>query len=320
MLARRTDICIAVCTRNRSTQLREALKSLAALTPSDDFQSHVLVVDNASEDQTKEVICDATSAYPQLQLRSAYEPRVGYAFPRNRAIEETDATWIAFFDDDQIADPDWLIELWKTIERHDAVCVGGAVKLRFVDPSFDPGPYCRKMLGETDPNAREKQYGPGFEPGAGNLLVRKSVILNSGSFSADHAGRGEDAIMFARMRDQHHVAWFTPHAVIHHVIPAKRNRPPSYLTLAKNSSSAGDFGWIRWGWRLPLVSIARLIEFLVVQLPKLFWLTLFGTEAQRLDQACEARFNFCRSIADLRYCLGRLFRRSDSANVKQLRS
>ena len=309
----RTDICIAVCTRNRAAQLREALKSLAALTRSDDFDWHVLVVDNASEDGTQEVIRNAISAYQHVTIRSSYEPRAGFAYPRNRAVRETDSTWIAFFDDDQIADPDWLIELWKAVDRNNAVCVGGVVKLRFVEPSFDPGYYCRKMLGETDPDAKERPYGPGFEPGTGNLLVRKEVISECGGFPEDHVGRGEDAIIFAKMRTFGYVAWFTPHAIIHHVIPARRNCPSAYLALVKESSNAGDFGWVRWGWRLPIVSTARLINFSIVQLPKLIWFRLFGTDTQRLDQSCQARFSFGRSIAELRYCLGQLFRRNDPA-------
>jgi GT2 family glycosyltransferase len=310
MSVSQTEICIAICTRNRDLQLREAIKSLAALNPSDDFQWHILVVDNASEDDTQKVIRDAIAAYPQITIRSSFEPQVGFAYPRNRAVRETDSTWIAFLDDDQIADPDWLIELWKAVERNNAVCVGGVVKLRFAEPSFQPGPYCRQLLGETDPDAKERPYGPGFEPGTGNLLIRKEAISECGGFLEDHDGRGEDAIMFAKMRAFGHVAWFTPHAIIHHVIPARRNCPSAYLALAKESSNAGDFGWIRWGWRLPIVSVARLINLSVVQIPKLVWFRFFGTDAQRLDQSCRARFTFGRSIAELRYCLTMLFQRN----------
>lgn len=312
MSVSQTDICIAICTRNRDAMLRNALESLAVLTPSDDVSWHVLVVDNASEDDTQQVIRDAIADYPHLRIRSSFEPRIGFACPRNRAVKETDSNWIAFFDDDQTADPDWLIELWNAAQRNNAVCVGGVVKLRFVEPSFDPGSYCRNMLGETDPNTTERPYGPGFEPGTGNLLVHKDAILECGGFSEDHVGRGEDSILFAQLRACGHVAWFTPHAIIHHVIPAARNRPSAYRTLAKELSNAGDFGWIRWGWRLPFVATARLVNFLVVQIPKLVWCWLFGTDAQRLDQSCEARFNFCRSIAEVRFCLGRVFRRGHS--------
>lgn len=306
-----TNICVAVCTRNRHNQLREALKSLAALTPCQDFRWHILVVDNASEDRTQEVIQDAIAAYPHVAIRSSFEPRAGFAYPRNRAVREANSTWIAFFDDDQIADPNWLIELWEAAERNKAGCVGGVVKLRFDETSFDPGSYCRKLLGETDPDAKERPYGPGFEPGTGNLLVHKDVILDCGGFPEHHIGRGEDAIMFAKMRASGHVAWFTPRAIIHHVIPAWRNCPSAYRTLVKESSNVGDFGWLRWGWRLPFVSIARLINLSVVLIPKLIWLRLFGVDAQRLDQSCQARFSFSRSIAELRFCLERLFQRND---------
>ena len=312
MVVESPDICIVVCTRNRAQQLRNALCSLAALEPSAEFRSCVLVVDNGSEDETENVIREAVAAYPQSDLRSVRESQVGFSHARNRAIQETDCQWIAFFDDDQLAEPDWLIELWNAAQRNNAVCVGGAVRLQFTDSGFEPGPFCRQMLSETDPNAIETRYGPGFEPGTGNLLIKRSVILECGGFATDRDGRGEDAVLFARMRAKNYDAWFTPTAVIHHVISADRNQPDAYRALLRESTRFGDLGWIRWGWRLPFIAIWRLIGCLFLLLP-LGWYSLFGTEAQRLDRACAVRFSLSSSLADLRYCIVRLFQRTDEA-------
>ena len=311
---RRTDICIAVCTRNRPERLSEALQSLAGLTTSDQFRYHVLVINNGSTETTSQVILDAESNYPQLNLRSVTEPCVGFAHARNRATQETDAPWIAFFDDDQIADPNWLTELWHAAQRNNTTCVGGSVRLRFIDPTFQPGPYCRQMLGETQPEATEQQCGSEFNPGTGNLLIKRSVILDVGGFTTDHIGRGEDSILIAKLRTKNYAVWFTPNALIHHVISPERNHPAAYWTLAKEASCAGYFGWIRWGWRLPFVGIARLLFSILLDLPKLCWLWLFGTMAQRVDQACAFRFNFNRSIADLQFGLRKYFQRPTTAN------
>ena len=65
-----TDICIAVCTRNRPERLSQALQSLAGLTTNDEFRYSVLVVNNGSTESISQVIIDAKSNYPQLNLRS----------------------------------------------------------------------------------------------------------------------------------------------------------------------------------------------------------------------------------------------------------
>ena len=316
---RRTDICIAVCTRNRPEPLSEALQSLAGLTTSDEFRYSVLVVNNGSIEATSKIILDAKSNYPQLNLRSVNEPRVGFAHARNRATQETDAPWIAFFDDDQIADPNWLIELWQTTQRNKTVCVGGAVHLKFIAPTFQPGPYCRQMLGETQPDATEHQCASGFNPGTGNLLIKRSVILEVGGFATDHIGRGEDSILIAKLRAKNYAVWFTPSALIHHVISPERNRPAAYLRLAKEASYAGCFGWIRWGWRLPFAGIVRLLCSILLDIPKLCWFFLFGTVAQRVDQACAMHFNLNRSINDCQFALQKYFRRSKQIKQKPKR-
>lgn len=172
------------------------------------------------------------------------------------------------------------------------------------------------MLGETKLEAAEQQYSSGFEPGTGNLLVKRSVILDVGGFSTEHVGRGEDSILFAKMRAKSYAAWFTPNALIHHVISTQRNRPAAYWALAKESSRAGYFGWIRWGWRLPLVGIARLFRTGLLNAPQLCWFSLFGTETQRVDHACAVRFNFCRSITDLQFGLRKWFQRFEKAKQR----
>ena len=314
-----TDICIAVCTRNRPERLSQALQSLAGLTTNDEFRYSVLVVNNGSTESISQVIIDAKSNYPQLNLRSVNEPHVGFAHARNRATQEADAPWIAFFDDDQIADPDWLIELWQAARRNKTVCVGGAVRLRFITPPFQPGPYCRQMLGETQPEATEQRCTSGFSPGTGNLLIKRSVILDVGGFATDHTGRGEDSILIEKIRAKNYAVWFTPNALVHHVISPERNHPTAYLRLAKEASDAGCSGWIRWGRHLPLAGIARLVRSILLDLPKLCWSLKFGTMAQQVDQACAFYFNFSRSINDCQFALRRYFQRSSKVKQKPRR-
>ena len=295
-------VCIAVCTRNRNTQLRTALESLGALNLSDDFNTEVLVVNNASSDSTEEVVTKLAADYPELSLRIVHESIVGYAHARNRVLQETEADWIAFFDDDQIADRNWLIELWRVAQKRNADCVGGTVKLDVESGGLVPARFCRNLLGETEPTMPERMYRSGFKPGAGNLLIRRQVIEKVGGFPIDQLGRGEDTRLFERLRAEECVCWFAPKAVIVHVIPAIRNRPAAYRALARECSNSGDLAWRKWGWMLPVVGLTRLFLVLVVHLPQLVWHQLLGSAAQRLDCQCIMILNVYRMLSELRQC------------------
>src|SRR4051812_39955213 len=123
------DISIVVCTQNRAEMLRGALASLYDLATSG-FTYEIVVIDNGSRDHTPEVIaaCAAESKNP---LRGVHEPEKGIVPARNRGIRESRGRWIAFFDDDQLADRGWLTELYRGANERRCRVVGGSVHLSF---------------------------------------------------------------------------------------------------------------------------------------------------------------------------------------------
>lgn len=118
------DITVVVCTHNRAESLRSALASLYDLETGSRFTYEVLVVDNASPDHTSEVIREAAAA-SQAPLRGVHEPTKGIIAARNRGVLDAAGRWIAFFDDDQLADRRWLLELFAAAEQHRVRSVGG---------------------------------------------------------------------------------------------------------------------------------------------------------------------------------------------------
>ena len=120
----RALVTVVVCTYNRAEFLKPALASLATQVTGDALDYEVLVVNNASTDSTREVIAAAQSAFSGT-LRCVDEPTPGISFCRNRGIAEAPGTWLAFFDDDQLADPHWLAELVDNAQRHGVPCVAG---------------------------------------------------------------------------------------------------------------------------------------------------------------------------------------------------
>lgn len=103
-----TEISIVVPTRNRADRLRALLASLAEQdAPSFD----VIVVDNASEDDTLRVIGEA-DADLDAHIRAIHLPQpMGPAIARNRGWRAAQGRLIVFTDDDVVAAPGWLASI-----------------------------------------------------------------------------------------------------------------------------------------------------------------------------------------------------------------
>jgi succinoglycan biosynthesis protein ExoM len=126
---------IAVCliTYRRPDGLRRALEALAAQELAGKAaRVRIVVVDN-DEDGSARAVCDAARAAMPWPLDYAVEPRRGIPFARNRCVElaRPDADWIGFVDDDEEPAPDWLAELLRVQEAHEADVVTGPVVARF---------------------------------------------------------------------------------------------------------------------------------------------------------------------------------------------
>lgn len=281
------DVSVVVCTYNRAGLLRDALASLGALETDGQFRYDILVVDNASTDETPAVIEEASRTAP-VPLRGVREPCQGIAFARNRGVRETTAAWIAFFDDDQIAEPRWLIELLALAREKGARCVGGANRLLTPPGSRSLAPICRWMLGETLGGEAPAPYRGRLSPGTGNVLLHRSIFEEVGTFDETRRVAGEDGDLFRRMRRANIDGWYTPRAVMHHVVPGYRLED-GYLrwkswgygrNLAQNNRRA------RGALAVLLLMVLRLGHALVVSLPRFAWARLRGAETRALGARC----------------------------------
>ncbi len=108
---------IAICTRNRTDDLRRCLDALMKLP--DDGQE-ILVIDNCpSTDETQKLV----ENYPSV--RYVCESNKGLDFARNRALKEAQHEIVAFTDDDATPDPLWLRALVCNFNSPLVMCVTG---------------------------------------------------------------------------------------------------------------------------------------------------------------------------------------------------
>jgi glycosyltransferase involved in cell wall biosynthesis len=226
------NISIVVCTQNRAGLLRGGLASLYDLE-ADGFNYEILVVDNGSTDDTQKVIA-AAAAESKHPLRGVYEANKGIVSARNCGIREARGKWIAFFDDDQLADRRWLSELYRGAEEQRCRVVGGSVHLAFpsgCERQLDPT--VRMLLGEAKLSNQPVSYGGRLTPGAGNLMIERSVLDEVGVFLRTVSGRGEDTDLFSRIERAGIASWYIPTAIVQHLTPPERLEETYLLSLAR---------------------------------------------------------------------------------------
>jgi GT2 family glycosyltransferase/peptidoglycan/xylan/chitin deacetylase (PgdA/CDA1 family) len=215
-------ISIVVPTYNRADWLRGALESLRCQETAGQFAYEIIVVDNASTDATKAAVTELAANSP-VPIKYVHEATPGDAPARNRGINEAAGEWLAFFDDDQFAQPDWLGQLYQAAVKTQAAIVGGAVHLDLSDGQLaEIGPVGRGALRELRPYKELHPYVDHMVPGCGNALVSRGVFDAIGKFDAARVTGGSDSDFFRRARSAGLTMWYSPHAVIRHRIPESR--------------------------------------------------------------------------------------------------
>lgn len=222
-----TKISIIVCTYNRALVLRDLLNSLLDQTLSSE-QYEIVVVDNASTDNTKQIVENYCIQYPSI--RYIYEPHQGLSNARNRGVREASAEVIAFIDDDAIADRHWAEEMYGIFELDPAVgAVGGKINLLWLieKPAWlntDPG----LGFGHFDLGQETKTICFPVAPLGGNCSIRRSIFEKVGGF-ATNLGRkgnnllsGEESEFFYRMSLLHSKVMYHPKAIVAHKVMTHR--------------------------------------------------------------------------------------------------
>ena len=109
------DISVVICTRNRCATLKKVLGSLEHQS-SAGLTWEIVVVDNSSVDQTKEVVEEFRNK-AGFPTRYVLEREPGLSNARNHGIRESEGSIVAFLDDDVTVAHDWLTELNTAIQQ-----------------------------------------------------------------------------------------------------------------------------------------------------------------------------------------------------------
>lgn len=168
------DISVVICTRNRASTLAATLQSLSQIQSK--YSWEILLVDNASTDNTKEVIAEHGG-----QLRYLLAERIGLGAARDFAWRRAKGKIVAFTDDDCYPEPDFVDAVVAAFENNpDVSVIGGQIKLYDADD----------IPVAIDLRTEPVEYGPrafldaGLFQGA-NISFRRCALESIGGFDPD---------------------------------------------------------------------------------------------------------------------------------------
>ena len=208
-------ITVAICTRNRVNFLQRAIESVL---PQMTDETELLIVDNASTDDTAEVATRLAAGHPRLTV--CRENEIGVSAARNTALKKAHGQYVLFLDDDATAEPGWLATYQRFLSAPPSekiAVAGGAVLNEYEVPppkwinasvTFNRGGLPKRLP------YRGSLYG-------GNAAYRREAALAVGMFDTQ-LGRGEDSDLILRLQDAGYEIWWLPGAAIWHFVPASR--------------------------------------------------------------------------------------------------
>src|SRR4051794_24039564 len=232
---RRPDVTLLICTRDRARMLAGGLEALRALETPEGVAWEVVVVDNASSDDTGRVV-EAFAASPGApRVRLLREDRPGVAFARKRGLRESRGDLVAYVDDDCRLEPDWLVAATRFAREHPrAGAFGGRNALDWErEPPTLVSDYGDSLAGQDwGDRAFRLPHGPyRWVSGAGLVLRREAVLgaayTERGMLRGRHSrgrGAGEDGEVQLLLRERGWETWYAPALRLAHRIPAERMR------------------------------------------------------------------------------------------------
>jgi glycosyltransferase involved in cell wall biosynthesis len=184
------------------------------------FTFSVVVVDNDSARSAREVarLRDDGSG----RVVYVCEERQSISWARNAAVAHASGTLIAFLDDDEFPEPEWLSRMYKTLRSHGAAGVLGPVL-----PHFEATPpawlmksgLCLRQSFDTGTPLRDTRYMR-----TGNVLLARPLFDGVAVPFDPRFGRtgGEDAEFFGRMLTAGHSFVWCNEARVYEEVPKER--------------------------------------------------------------------------------------------------
>ncbi len=228
-------ISAIICTHNRDAYLGAAIDSLLT----QDFHDYeVIVVDNASTDQTR-VVVEERLPHPRLQY--VYESTLGLSAARNAGAQAAQGEILAYLDDDAEASAGWLAALVEIYEQNPKVAIaGGRVTLIWPENQTVPKWLSMNMTGNLGAYdlGDEITYitQPGLTPRGLNYSITADFLDQIGGFDINLGRVGknllsnEELYMTEKALGMGYQVAYLPKALVAHNVAPNRLAPSWFMS------------------------------------------------------------------------------------------
>lgn len=212
-------ITVCICTFKRPHLLNQLLSGLEHQRTESLFTYSVVVVDN-DRAGTGRATVESFRKHAGFEVRYHLEPEQNIARARNRAVENSRGEFIAFIDDDEFPNEDWLFRLFQAQRKFNAQGILGPVI-----PYYDvtPPKWILKGRFHERPDPETGTVLDWSRTRTGNVLLDRTLFLDKENlFGTDYGSGGEDRDFFRRMIGRGSRFVWCREARVFEVVPPER--------------------------------------------------------------------------------------------------
>ena len=221
MIASIQHISVCICTYKRPELLALSLSKLETQETENLFNYSIFVVDNDSMQSARQTV-KSFSERSKITIEYLVETEKNIALARNKAVKNSKGSFIAFIDDDEFPQKDWLIRLYKAILKFGADGVLGPVKPFFTVEApkwILKGRFCERESFKTGTILHKAKHTR-----TGNVLFRKEVFEEGCTLFNPIFGKtgGEDVDFFERVMQRGRIFVWCDEGAVFEVVPEER--------------------------------------------------------------------------------------------------
>lgn len=230
------ELSVIVCTRNRAKQLSTLIQCLGSQRDLEDIRWEIVIVDNNSIDNTKEVayaFCEGSN----LKINYIFEPKIGLSNARNTGILASKGSLLLFTDDDVLMPKEFISNALFGIQEFSEFQIFGFRVLpdwhEIEKPPFwlifrKPFNLIQSFLPVHELGVETLQYPnrKARNPIGAAFLVKKEVFEKLGPFreelGAGQSGVCEDTEFFYFAMINKFKILYWPYAALYHPVTPER--------------------------------------------------------------------------------------------------
>ena len=248
---------VIIPTLNQSAKLKQCLFHISELSFDPDL-FEVLVIDNGSTDDTKQVV--DTFKNEVANLRYFFSAVPGLHSGRNLGLEKAKGDFLCYIDDDSFVTKGWLKGIERAFEDPNVALVGGPClpKYESKPPEWLKYLWSDCEFGKTlgylsllDFGDKPLPISPGYVFGC-NFNIRKDVLSKAMGFPPDgfppelwkYRGRGESQVA-AKIAESNLLSVYSPEVKIFHLVSNGRLSEEYFYQRAFKASIGYSYNELR---------------------------------------------------------------------------